>query len=55
VRSWPLPRWPLAVKAGEKEKAVEGKIPEPEECEATEDVLIKALSLAKNLPKKLQE
>lgn len=51
VRSLPLPRWPLVLKEG----MTEGKIPEPEECEATEDVLTKALSMAKNLPKKLQE
>ncbi|GAA6020362.1 hypothetical protein JCM8202_000039 [Rhodotorula sphaerocarpa] len=65
VRQMPLPRWPLDGRAhGEsvlseqpaaaKERS-RGKIPEPEECDATEEVLMRALAAAKNLPKKLQE
>jgi hypothetical protein len=31
------------------------KIPEPEECESTENVLKKALGMAGNLPSKLKD
>ncbi|BGP13319.1 acyl-CoA thioesterase [Rhodosporidiobolus nylandii] len=59
VRALPVPRWPLQwSRAGEDATKQDGqgeKIPEPEECEPTEDVLIKALAKAKNLPQKLQE
>ncbi|GAA6038500.1 hypothetical protein JCM8097_004597 [Rhodosporidiobolus ruineniae] len=59
VRALPLPRWPLRyarTEEGEQGQREMGeKIPEPDECEPTEDVLLKALTLAKNLPKKVQE
>ncbi|GAA5916416.1 hypothetical protein JCM6882_001554 [Rhodosporidiobolus microsporus] len=59
VRAIPLPHWPLRWSRTEEDpEAVKGrpeKIPEPEECESTEDVLTKALAVAKTLPKKLQD
>lgn len=60
----PLPRWPLDAGAhggndreesGSATVQGRGKIPEPEDCDATEEVLMRALAAAKNLPKKLQE
>ena len=60
VRELGLPRWPLKyTRTEEEEEGKEGwgeKIPEPEECESTENVLKKALGMAKGaLPSKLQD
>lgn len=65
IRQMPLPRWPLDAGAHGENVSNErtpqttvsgrGKIPEPEDCDATEEVLMRALAAAKNLPKKLQE
>ncbi|GAA5879101.1 hypothetical protein JCM3774_005570 [Rhodotorula dairenensis] len=64
IRQMPLPRWPLdagahgdRVGGGADDVGAtnRGKIPEPEDCDATEEVLMRALAAAKNLPKKLQE
>ncbi|CEQ39093.1 SPOSA6832_00564 [Sporobolomyces salmonicolor] len=58
VRALPLPRWPLKwtrTEEEERERKERGeKIPEPEECEPTEEVLRKALDQAKSLPEKLR-
>ncbi|BGP29533.1 acyl-CoA thioesterase [Rhodotorula toruloides] len=57
VRALPLPQWPLKwhrTEEGQKDpKDVGDRIPEPEECDATEEVMMRALAAAKNLPKKL--
>lgn len=62
IRQMPLPRWPLDAGAhGDRLGSADdgasnrGKIPEPEDCDATEEVLMRALAAAKNLPKKLQD
>ncbi|GAA6062700.1 hypothetical protein JCM10212_004758 [Sporobolomyces blumeae] len=59
IRAIPLPRWPLKftrTEEDEDERADLGeKIPEPEECESTEDVLQKALGMAGTLPNKLRD
>ncbi|GAA5961032.1 hypothetical protein JCM21900_002280 [Sporobolomyces salmonicolor] len=58
VRALPLPKWPLKwtrTEEEERERKERGeKIPEPEECEPTEEVLRKALDQAKSLPEKLR-
>ncbi|GAA6000700.1 hypothetical protein JCM10207_004614 [Rhodosporidiobolus poonsookiae] len=58
VRALPLPQWPLKWSRTEEEakgSAWGERIPEPEECEPTEEVLMRALGAAGDLPKKLQE
>ncbi|BGP45360.1 acyl-CoA thioesterase [Rhodotorula kratochvilovae] len=56
VRALPLPRWPLRFNGSKEGQSELGeKIPEPEECDATEEVMLRALAAAKNLPKKLQD
>lgn len=57
VRELGLPRWPLKyVRTEEEDKERLGeKIPEPEECESTEEVLKKALGMAGTLPTKLKD
>ncbi|GAA5841669.1 hypothetical protein JCM9279_000725 [Rhodotorula babjevae] len=59
VRALPLPHWPLRWHRTEEDKAqrkdLGDSIPEPEDCDATEEVMLKALAAGKNLPKKLQD
>ncbi|GAA5862522.1 hypothetical protein JCM8547_002092 [Rhodosporidiobolus lusitaniae] len=53
IRAAPLPKWPLD--GTNNDGKATSKIPQPEECEATEDVLVKALGRAKDLPAKVQD
>ncbi|GAA5846009.1 hypothetical protein JCM3766R1_001335 [Sporobolomyces carnicolor] len=60
VRELGLPRWPLRYTRTEedeqdKRESLGEKIPEPEECESTENVLKKALGNAGTLPAKLKD
>ncbi|GJN87920.1 hypothetical protein Rhopal_000875-T1 [Rhodotorula paludigena] len=60
VRALPLPSWPMRYSRTEEEDQQRrqkwgDRIPEPDVCDATEEVLMKSLADAKNLPKKLQE